>query len=410
MTHRLHIGTLVAGETADGETAASEPGAPDTDTSTLEPVAAELDARRFNRHTFWCGQSGSGKTYALGVILERLLLDTKLPLLILDPNADFVRLGERKEPRPRSRQRTGSTTGDGADSTDSTDENSADTPAASADPLDDVRVLRATGAGSGADELRVRFLDLPLASRAAVLGLDPIVDRDEYNVLVHLEHRLGVLGRAELIDSLRSNGAQAQHYLASRIENLGVLDWNLWAWGGRSAEDVIDDRPRATVLDLGGFRFPAEPQVAALSVLDHLWARREDRNPILIVIDEAHNVCNPHPVTPVERALTERITQIAAEGRKFGLWLLLSTQRPSKIPVNVLSQCDNLVLMKLAAPRDLAELADIFGTVPPELFAQAMHFGQGRALIAGGFIGSPSLVQVAERLTHEGGSDVPVPL
>ncbi|WP_285363971.1 DUF87 domain-containing protein [Microbacterium sp. LMC-P-041] len=51
-----------------------------------------LDPRRFNRHTFWCGQSGSGKTYALGVVLEQLLLETELPMLILDPNADFVRL------------------------------------------------------------------------------------------------------------------------------------------------------------------------------------------------------------------------------------------------------------------------------------------------------------------------------
>lgn len=34
---------------------------------------ARLTPKRFNRHTFWCGQSGSGKTYALGVVLEELL-------------------------------------------------------------------------------------------------------------------------------------------------------------------------------------------------------------------------------------------------------------------------------------------------------------------------------------------------
>ncbi|WP_231554515.1 helicase HerA domain-containing protein [Arthrobacter sp. L77] len=59
---------------------------------------AELDATRFNRHTFWCGQSGSGKTYALGVVLEPLLLHTRLPILVLDPNADFVRLGDLRKP------------------------------------------------------------------------------------------------------------------------------------------------------------------------------------------------------------------------------------------------------------------------------------------------------------------------
>ena len=51
---------------------------------------AGLRPEKFNRHTFWCGQSGSGKTYALGVVLEELLLRTELPLVIIDPNADFV--------------------------------------------------------------------------------------------------------------------------------------------------------------------------------------------------------------------------------------------------------------------------------------------------------------------------------
>ena len=51
----------------------------------------------------------------------------------------------------------------------------------------------------------------------------------------------------------------------------------------------------------------------------------------LIVIDEAHNLCTPEPATPVEKLLTERIVQIAAEGRKYGLWLRLSTQRPQPV-------------------------------------------------------------------------------
>jgi uncharacterized protein len=56
-------------------------------------VPCAADAGGFNRHTFLCGQSGSGKTYSLGVILERLLTETGLRMVILDPNSDFVRLG-----------------------------------------------------------------------------------------------------------------------------------------------------------------------------------------------------------------------------------------------------------------------------------------------------------------------------
>lgn len=57
-------------------------------------VPVGLIPKRLNRHTFWCGQSGSGKTYALGVALEQILLRTSLPMVIFDPNSDFVRLGE----------------------------------------------------------------------------------------------------------------------------------------------------------------------------------------------------------------------------------------------------------------------------------------------------------------------------
>jgi hypothetical protein len=69
-------------------------------------IAATIDAAGFNRHSFLCGQSGSGKTYSLGVVLERLLADTDLRIAILDPNADYVKLGQLRDP-DRPKQPTG---------------------------------------------------------------------------------------------------------------------------------------------------------------------------------------------------------------------------------------------------------------------------------------------------------------
>ncbi|SEB61295.1 ATP-binding protein [Microbacterium hydrocarbonoxydans] len=343
---------------------------------------AGLYARRFNRHTFWCGQSGSGKTYALGVVLEQLLLHTELPLLILDPNADFVRVQETRETAgPQAAERIAEL---------------------------DTRVFRS---GPGRDSpLHVRYLDLSPATKAAVLQMDPIRDAEEYNVLLHSDADARDFEAAELVRGFRASGDPARVRLANRMENLQVLEWDLWSRGTSSVVDAIDERPRATVLDLGGFDHPAEPKVAALAVLEHLWSRREERRPILIVIDEAHNLCSPEPTTEVERALTEQLVQIAAEGRKFGLWLFLSTQRPTKIHPNVLSQCDNLGLMRVNAPRDLAELAEVFGFAPDEAIRRAKSFQQGQALFAGAFVSEPTFVQMGERLTEEAGGDVKVPL
>jgi DNA helicase HerA-like ATPase len=194
------------------------------------------------------------------------------------------------------------------------------------------------------------------------------------------------------------------------LENLGISEWDLWAYGERDVTDVINDRADATVVDLGRFASAEQMRTAALAVLDRLWAQREERVGRLVVIDEAHNLCSPDAATPLERLLAERIIQIAAEGRKYGIWLLLSTQRPSKLHPNVISQCDNLALMKMSSARDLAELAQIFGFAPQDLLEQAPSFTQGQALFAGGFSPEAQLVQMGARLTREGGSDVPIEL
>jgi DNA helicase HerA-like ATPase len=343
---------------------------------------ARLLPHRFNRHTFWCGQSGSGKTYALGVVLEQLIAHTALPIVIFDPNSDFVRLGELN---------------DGATG-----------PTAEALAQRDIRVLRPNV--EGAEPLRARFLTMPITSKAAVLQLDPVADREEYNTLIHLRDVLQANDLALILPTLRASDDPAQQRLALRLENLGLLGWEVWAGSHIAATEVIDQRPDATVLDFGGYSTPEQHLVVALAVLDELWQRREERRPLLLVIDEAHNLASPSLESPVAIAVRERLIQIAAEGRKFGLWLLLSTQRPSKVHPGIISQCDNLALMKMSSPVDLVELETYFGYAPAALIERSPWFRQGEALFAGGFVPAPSLVKMNARLTPEGGSDVGVPL
>ncbi|MHA7133460.1 ATP-binding protein [Oerskovia turbata] len=363
-------------------------------------VSALLQAHRFNRHTFLCGQSGSGKTYALGVLLEQLLIDTDLPMVVLDPNSDFVRIGEL---------------------------------VASASPQDaarlrglDVRVLRNDGAHQ---PVTARLTTMEAASQAAVLQLDPLTDRGEYNTFLRMLDdtvaRLsvngsgpgarsiateGMLNPHSIPGALRATGEPDALRLAQRVENLGILDWDVWAGVGQSVSEVLDEGPRAVVVDLGSLHTHEEQLAVSLALLDDLWAARAERTPRLIVIDEAHNVVSAEPATQLQRLTTARVVQIAAEGRKFGLWLLLSTQRPSKIHPNVLSQCDNVIVMRMSSPADVAELEKVYGFAPPELLAATPFFRQGEALVAGGFIPAPAIVQMGARRTVEGGSDVPVPM
>jgi DNA helicase HerA-like ATPase len=129
--------------------------------------------------------------------------------------------------------------------------------------------------------------------------------------------------------------------------------------------------------------------------------------PRLVVIDEAHNVCPQVPVDPIQAIGTEHVIRIAAEGRKYGLYLLLSTQQPQKIHANVLAQCDNLILLRMNSTVDIDHLTKVFGFVPPSLLHQAAAFRLGEGLVAGNITSHALRYQGARRWTREGGADVP---
>ena len=128
---------------------------------------------------------------------------------------------------------------------------------------------------------------------------------------------------------------------------------------------------------------------------------------MLVVIDEAHNVCPGEPEDAVTALATEHAVRIAGEGRKFGIYLLVSTQRPQKVHENVLSQCDNLILMRMNSRADLGIVGESFSFVPPGLIERAADFAQGEALVAGKISSHAALVRFGARVAEEGGSDVP---
>jgi DNA helicase HerA-like ATPase len=118
-------------------------------------------------------------------------------------------------------------------------------------------------------------------------------------------------------------------------------------------------------------------------------------------------VCPRLPEDRLTALATEDAVRIAGEGRKFGLYLLLATQRPDKVHPNVLSQCDNLVLMRMNSAADLSAVGEVFSFVPAGLLERATTFRQGEALVAGKISSHPALIRFGERVSEEGGADVP---
>ena len=193
-----------------------------------------------------------------------------------------------------------------------------------------------------------------------------------------------------------------------RATNIGVHRFGVWSREQDVSilDDVLDGDIRCLVADLGSLGDPAERTLVAGAMLERLWRRRAERQPVAIVIDEAHNVCPAKPEDALTALATEDAIRIAGEGRKFGLYLIVVTQRPQKVHENVLSQCDNLVLMRMNSVADLGHVAEVFSFVPPGLIERASTFGLGEALVAGKIASHPALIRFGARITQEGGSDV----
>jgi hypothetical protein len=230
-----------------------------------------------------------------------------------------------------------------------------------------------------------------------------VADRGEYaDLLTLLED--------ENVRSLEDFAGSAAEALKLRARNLGVDRWGIWPGPeGKSLPDELetpDPSTRCIVVDLGSLPTREEQAVAAGAVLERLWRRRARREPVAIVIDEAHNICPAEPGDPLTALVTEDAIRIAGEGRKFGLYLIVVTQRPHKVHENVLSQCDNLVLMRMNSIADLGHVARVFSAVPTGLIDRATTFAQGEALVAGKIASHPALIRFGSRLSQEGGADV----
>jgi DNA helicase HerA-like ATPase len=149
-----------------------------------------------------------------------------------------------------------------------------------------------------------------------------------------------------------------------------------------------DGKPM-TIMQLAGF--PAEVVDSVVSVLCRmafdfgLWS--DGVAPLLFVCEEAHRYAPSDKrigFGPTKRALS----RIAKEGRKYGVFLGLVTQRPAEIDPTIISQCSTLFVMRLANERDQALIrsavsdaaANLLSFIPSLGTREVFTFGSGVAL------------------------------
>jgi uncharacterized protein len=152
---------------------------------------------------------------------------------------------------------------------------------------------------------------------------------------------------------------------------------------------LIPDGKPMTIMQLAGF--PVEVVDAVVSVLGRLafdfglWS--DGASPLLFVCEEAHRYVSADRnigFGPTRRAFS----RIAKEGRKYGVFLGLTTQRPAELDPTILAQCSTLFVMRMSNDRDQAILrcavsdaaANLLSFVPSLGTGEVFAFGEGVAL------------------------------
>lgn len=128
--------------------------------------------------------------------------------------------------------------------------------------------------------------------------------------------------------------------------------------------------------------------------------------PILLVYEEAHKYV-PNSDLSKYRSSKVSIERIAKEGRKYGVTLLLASQRPSEISETIFSQCSNFIAMRLTNPADQGYVKKLLPDSLGSLIDKMTSFRQGEALLVGESIILPSIVQIDPCAHAPSSNDIP---
>jgi len=126
------------------------------------------------------------------------------------------------------------------------------------------------------------------------------------------------------------------------------------------------------------------------------WGQRTlvggKRQPLLVVLDEAHAYLRAG-----EDSISSRTVQIIAkEGRKYGVGMMLVTQRPSELDETVLSQCGSIIALRMTNSRDKGHVTSAMQDELREMADVLASLRTGEAIVSGEAVRIPSRVKFSQ--------------
>nr|MDO8099307.1 ATP-binding protein [Candidatus Njordarchaeota archaeon] len=379
-------------------------------------IPVYLSVSGFRRHVAIIAQTGAGKSYCAGVLIEELL-DRGASVIVVDPHADYVLLslsqsGGRFEHADRVAVfRNPASTGRYNDK----EVGNVMPYEIAFQDLNYDQVCEVAGIAESYTNIR----------EAVRVCVDTLNQEGKHYLPQHLREKLEKLGtkpRKTVNKEMKPSEENEDQIAEEQIQDeqkirIGassavkyvrrLVDLKVFGLQSTPITDLLEPM-RASVIDLSGLEDRSMDYIV-YRILSETFNHVADGTfhfPVFIIIEEAHKF-----VPPKEQGETFSsyyINKIAAEGRKFGVFLILVTQRPSKVDQDSLSQCNSQIVMKLTNPCDQNAVGNSSERMSRDLLEDLPGLNPGEAVIVGDITKAPVMVRIRTRKTMEGGADIDV--
>ncbi|WP_174591427.1 ATP-binding protein [Methanocella conradii] len=347
------------------------------------PVTVDRN-KLIQKHCSILAMTGSGKSYTAAVIIEEMM-EKDVPLLIIDPHGEYATL---KEPN-----------------------DDADIGALAEKFGVEPRGYRNVIIYTPGNKKLCGYADRPLRLNGVNLKPKEII---EYVPSELNNTEIGLI--YEAVNALRNDGID--YTIKDVLREIGsshsAMKWGVYNKLEPLLEaEFLSDRPtpltelfargRTSIVDMKGIG-PDVQQAIVAKLLDNLFEARKAGQvpPGMVVVEEAHNFC---PEKGFAKTVSGDVLRaIASEGRKFGLGLLIISQRPAKVDKNVLSQCNTQIIMRVTNPNDIRAITKSLEGISSELEEEIKRLPPGVALFVSPDIPRAVMVQVRVRKSRHGGA------
>ena len=223
---------------------------------------------------------------------------------------------------------------------------------------------------------------------------------DNYNFVNKLTEidELIILVISQLIYGLRYNNVQFENInpLLTRIESLkGMLE--------KTIEIANEDSEKFLKIISFANCNQEDKQILPLLICKDVYDKHiRDKNDVInktfhLIIDEAHNILSQYTTREAESFRDYRLDvfeKIIKEGRKFGFYITISTQRPYDISQTIVSQIHNYFIHRLVNEYDIEMLKNTITTLDKISFSRIPELAPGECIITGTSYNIPILVKV----------------